>query len=223
MQTFSMPSNPNNIKSPIMKTLLTNIITVALGLASSQAATVRWDNVGTTLGDNLDEVSATPTTVSVPEISGLQITLHAITGTSGSQTTRLNATSDSFGINSGLTSDDTEITDRFESAFNESATFSFNQAVVISQLDLVHFDSGEEFNFAGNTIQFTDLTNTTTDLYDFSTPLSLSAGQQFTMSTSSGSIGFEAMDVVAVPEPSSLALLGLGVLSLGVFRRRLRG
>jgi hypothetical protein len=65
--------------------------------------------------------------VSVPEISGLQITLHAITGTSGSQTTRLNATSDSFGINSGLTGDDTEITDRFESAFNESATFSFNR------------------------------------------------------------------------------------------------
>jgi len=204
-----------------MKLLLTNIAVATLGVTLSQAAIVRWDNVGTSgLGNNLDEVSVVLTTVAVPEISGLQITVHTITGTSGSDVTKLNATQNSFGINSGLTGDASEITDRFESSFGESVTLSFNRAVSITQLDLVHFDSGEAFDFAGVSISYAGLTSSVTDVYDFSTPLLLGANQQFTMSATSGSIGIEAMNITAVPEPSSFALLGLGVLSFTGFRRR---
>jgi len=144
--------------------------------------------------------------VDVPEIAGLQMMIHAITGDGvlGSSGTRLNATSTSFGVNSGASGVDKA--DRFDSAFSESVTFSFSQSVSISQLDFVGFDVGEQFSFGGQNITFSDLSNGSTDVITFSSPLVFAAGEQITISASSGTIGIEAMTMTAVPEPSTLAL-----------------
>jgi len=188
-----------------------------VGAGVSEAATVRWDNTGTPgLGDNLDELSSS-TTVSVPEISGLQITILSISGEG--EGSKLNATGESFGINSGVSGDNTY---RFESAFHESVTFSFNKEVTITQLDLTHFDAAESFSFGGQNINFVDLTDDSTDIYDFSTPLVIAANTSITMSASSGEIGIEAMNITAVPEPSSVSLVGLGVLAFAGVRKRRR-
>lgn len=189
---------------------------VAFSLTSTlSAASVRLDNTGSPgLGDNLDELIIAPSTVAVPEIFGLQMTIHTIAG--GGAGSDLNATTTAFGINSEGSVDHA---DRFDSTFSESATFSFNKSVSIKQVDFTHFDAGESFQFGASTVVFSDLTDGTTDIMDFSAPIILAAHEQFTLSAISGSIGIEAMDITAVPEPSSVTLLGLaGVVVL--FRRR---
>lgn len=195
-------------------TTLVGVTTFYAGIVASQAASVRLDNVGTSTGDNLDEVSLVPTTVAVAEVPGLTLTVSAITGNGIG--TDLNATTRSFGINSGDSGDDT---DAFDATFNESVTFSFNQAVLISQLDLVTFEDLDVFEFGSTTINFSDLSNTVTDIYDFSSPLTLAANEQFILRASSGVVGIEGIELTVVPEPSSIALLGLGGLAL-ILRRR---
>lgn len=151
-------------------------------------------------------------TVSVPEILGLTITIHSL-GPDG----LLNATGTSLGINGASDTD----TDAFESAFGQFATFSFNQAVSITQLDFTSFDNtGEVFDFGGVVINNGDLSNGTTDVYDFVVPFEITANTQFTIQATSGTIGIEAMTLTAVPESSSIALLGLGGLATLLRRRR---
>ena len=197
--------------------LLPLIPIVAFSMTSTlSAASVRLDNTGSPgLGDHLDEMIATPTTVDVPEILGLQMTIHAVVGSGAG--TDLNTTSTAFGINSG---DAGDVTDRFDSLFSESVTFSFNKDVSISQLDFTSFESGESFQFGSETITYSDLTNATTDIFDFSSPLLLAAHEQFTLSATSGSIGIEAMDVVAVPEPSVAVMLGFAGVVVLLRRKR---
>ena len=183
----------------------------------SSGALVRLDNTGSPgLGDNLDEIqfADTPQTVVVPEIPGLSITVHSI-GPDGD----LNSTATSLGINAAGTDD----TDAFDSILGDVATFSFNQAVSITQLDFTTFTAGEVFDFAGAIINNGDLSNGTTDVYDFTVPLDIAANTQFSIQATSGTIGIEAMTltaVAAVPEPSSIALLGLGGLATLLRRRR---
>lgn len=196
-----------------MKKIITILGLLALVAPLCSAAIIRLDNTGSPgLGDNLDgiEVGDTPITVSVPEIPGLMITVHSL-GPDG----ELNSTSISLGINGDSDTD----TDTFESDFNQIAIFSFNQAVSVTQLDFTNFESGEVFNFGGTSISNGDLSNGTTDVYDFNVPLEIAANTQFTLQATTGSIGIEAMTLTVVPEPSSTALLGLGSLAL-ILRRR---
>jgi|TARA_B110000879_G_scaffold51302_1_gene72775 hypothetical protein len=194
------------------KTILT-LAVLSIGVAASQAAVVRLDNVGSSTGANLDGISTATLSISVPEISGLFTSVHNVTGGGGAS---LNSTATSLGINSDVDTD----TDAFEATFSQSATFSFSQSVSITQLDLTNFTSGEVFQFGSTTINNEDLSNGTLDTYDFSTPLILAADEQFTMSATAGIIGIEALTLTVVPEPSSTALLGLGGLAL-ILRRRM--
>jgi len=198
-----------------MKKTIISLSSLALMSSISSAAIVRLDNTGSPgLGDNLHGIAVgdTPTTVAVPEILGLTITIHSL-GPDGS----LNATATSLGINGATDTD----TDAFESAFGQFATFSFSQTVSISQLDFTNFENtGEVFNFGGVAIIYDDLSNATTDVYDFGVPLEISANTQFTIQATSGRIGIEAMTLATVPEPSSIALLGLGGLATLLRRRR---
>ena len=198
-----------------MKKTIISLSALALTSSVSFGALVRLDNTGAPgLGDNLDGVAVgdAPMTVSVPEILGLTITIHSL-GPDG----LLNATGTSLGINGASDTD----TDAFESAFGQFATFSFNQAVSITQLDFTSFDNtGEVFNFGGVVINNGDLSNGTTDVYDFVVPFEITANTQFTIQATSGTIGIEAMTLTAVPESSSIALLGLGGLATLLRRRR---
>jgi len=128
----------------------------------------------------------------------------------------VNASADSLGINA----QGNDATDEFDSALNEFVTFHFDQDVTVSQLDFVNFDAAETFDFAGVTINNVDLTDGTTDIFDFTTPLAIAANTDFTLQATAGTIGIAAFDVsvAAVPEPSTLGLLGLGAFV--AFRRR---
>lgn len=197
-----------------MKNIILIFTYLNLGALSSQAALVRLDTAGSTTGDNLDGVSTVPTTVTVVEVAGLTLTVHAITGNgTGSE---LSATGKSLGIDAGAGGDDRVA---FDASFNEAVTFSFNQAVSISQLDFSDFDNGDVFEFGSTVITFADLTATNSDVYDYSSPLLLAANEQFTIRATSGTVGIETMDLTVVPEPSSSALLGLGGLAL-ILRHR---
>ena len=194
------------------------MLVMAVGFIG-HAEIIRLDNTGNPgTGDNLDGMSTTPTTISVPEISGLEMTVTAILGTDTG--IDLNSTSKSLGINSDNDSD----TDAFEAAFEQGFTFHFNKDVSISQLDFTTFSSGETISFAGITIVNGDLSNGTTDVYDFSTPLKVDANTDITLQATAGTIGIEAMTLSVIPEPATMSLIGLaGLLTLVSRRIKERG
>ncbi len=185
-----------------------------VGSSICHAVIIRLDNTGSPgLGDNLDGigVGVTPTNVDVPEIPGLSITIHSIGPDGG-----LNSTAISLGINGDSDLD----TDAFESMSAQRATFSFNQSVSFTQLDFTNFESGEEFNFAGQVITNSDLANGTTDIFNFATPLVITADTQFSLEAISGTIGIEAFDLTVVPEPTVTTFCSFVVLLSLLYRQR---
>ena len=132
----------------------------------------------------------------------------------------VNVTATGLGINAEPT-EGTDDTDAFGAGLNEFVTLRFNQDVLITQLDFTTFDLGDVFDFAGNIINTIDLTNASTDVFDFVSPFAISANTDFTLRATTGTIGIEAFDVQAVPETSTLGLLTLGAVAL--FRRRIGG
>ncbi len=200
-----------------MKKILIALFVLGMAFVFSGSAEVIWlDNSGDpSTGDNLTGISTTPFTISVPEITGLEMTITAILGTDTGA--KLNSTATSLGINSDNDSD----TDAFDAAWGQGFTFQFNQDVFISQLDFTTFSSGETISFAGVNIENGDLSNGTTDIYDFSTPLEISANTDITLLATSGTIGIEAM-TLAVPEPATIAMFGLGGIIAWVIRRSSR-
>ena len=178
---------------------------------SIYAETIILENAGATdtTGDNLDGLTpgALPANATVEEIAGLQLTVTAI-ASSGTNPT-LNSLLNSLGIDV----DEGDDSDQFDDAFGESTTWEFNKAVNITQLDFVGFETGEVFSFGGTTINFGDLTNASTDIFDFSGGgFDLPANTPFTLTATTGTIGIEAITLtVAVPEPRSF-VLGLGSL-----------
>ena len=200
----------------LTKTISYFVLFALLAVPMMNADEIRLDNVGTSTGDLLDEVKAAnvPVTISVAEIVGLDLTVTAIAGSGSS--TDLNVTASSLGVNAGDAGDNTE---RFDALFGESTTWEFDKAVKISQLDFTAFESGDVFVFGGTTINNVDLSSGTTDIYDFSTPLSIAANTGFTLQATTGSVGIEGITLTVVPEPTSFALFALSCIGLLLPRR----
>jgi len=199
----------------MLRFLFASLITVGLGTTFTDAAVVTFDNGGgdtITTGDSLDEISMPTNGIAVVEVPGLTIDVVSFTGDN------LNATGSSFGINSTVPGDDGDAFD-----VGEDVTFRFNQAVDIEELDFTLFEGGDVFNFAGTSIAFADTSMTSADRFTFPTPLRIAANTPFTLQATTGVVGLQQIElsVVAVPEPTSMALL-VGGLGIAGWRRRRR-
>jgi len=191
--------------------------------SSASAAIVDFrsgGNLGSLAGFDLND--SPPQTFSIPGFSSLSITFESISSSSAGA--RINSNADRFGVDSTGSGSGTDDSDEFESSLLEIATFSFNQAVRITELDFVSFDDNEEFQFAGLTIAGTAMNLNGFDVLDLSSsPIVLAADQSFSMQATSGSIGFQNMNVTAVPEPSALLIVaGFGFFGALKYRRRRR-
>ena len=219
IQPISSVSDSFVLEFLMRTSLFGGLVTCLILIPSARADLVDFSNSSGTLGELIDGTGLgdLPPTFAVPGVTpNLNFT---ITGIAGSGAGRLaNSNSDSFGVDSagGAMAGDTS--DQFDAALSESITFQFDMDIDVTRLNFRTFDAGETFEFAGQTIIFSDLTNQTTDIYDFAAPLRLSAGTEYVMEATAGSIGLEDFSFTAVPEPSALllmSLLGVG----GIFRR----
>ncbi|QHI68612.1 PEP-CTERM sorting domain-containing protein [Tichowtungia aerotolerans] len=183
------------------------------------AATVYLENGGASLettGDSLDGIGTNWTAVSVFEIPGL--TVNFATALDG-QT--LNSNSGDFGIDSSILG---EVNDRFD--YGEVALMSFNKDIRITKLDFSVLDDAETFNFIigleTNSVSYGDLSNQNS-AYLEGISWEVAAGEVIRLEVSEGSsISLDSLDLIVVPEPVVISLVGTGGLLLMVMRRRIR-
>ena len=163
---------------------------------------------------------------------GLQIIINSISSFDSALNdadTTINGADTSFGVNSPTPPVGTESASRFDVDAAETLVFSFNQDVFIENVDLGNLTGAEEFNFGSQT-GISDANTNGSDIFDFTAGgttqgLFLAAGDTILVEAAGpagSSVGIQAIDVtvVAVPEPSSIAFLGL--LGLGAIVRRRR-
>ena len=191
---------------------------VEIGLTTGDATGALLDNQPDTIEAGLgpivvQEALGTPA-------DGLTLTLTGTTTAVGSNT--FNGVAGAFGINSAGGDD----TARLDGDLSETIFFSFNEDVVITQIDFASFGADSEILLNG-----TDLL-TSGNVVNFSPGFAISAGDTFSIESISATpipaggrtspdVGLQSItvDVVTVPEPSSLALLGL-FGSVAMIRRR---
>jgi hypothetical protein len=172
------------------------------------------DSGTVTTGDLIDGVSSVPLTVSVAEISGLQLTAW-----SGGSDQVVNTTATSLGINKAAISDDTDALEA-----GEILLFSFSQPIRINQIDFNGFEDGESFSVSvdgGSALDITyaALANKSSDIYDLS--LEIGADTEIALAAGMGSvIGLDGMDIEVIPEPATTGLLLVGGVSLLLIRKK---
>ncbi|MFT5905510.1 MAG: hypothetical protein ACI9E1_001108 [Cryomorphaceae bacterium] len=116
------------------------------------------------------------------------------------------------------------------SAVGDALTFSFNQAITLDFLDIGIFTGTGQVGEDSISLSYSNANpdvnlvggqfdNNTSDIISFASGNALAAGESFTISRINGDFSLEGFSITVVPEPSSVALLGLGGLAL-VLRRR---
>ena len=189
---------------------------VTIGLTNADAT-------GALLDGNPDQITDGLGPIVVQEAigtaaDGLTVTL---TGTTTAGSATFNGTSSVFGINSAG-GDDSQ---RLDGDLSETIFFSFNEDVVVTEIDFASFGADSEILLNG-----TDLL-TSGNVVGFDPGFAISAGDTFSIEaisvdgTTGSDVGLQSITVrvvtsTGIPEPTSLGLLGF--LGLGIVARRRR-
>ena len=189
---------------------------VTIGLTNADATGAMLDNQPDQITDGLGPIVVQEAIGTAAD--GLTVTL---TGTTTAASATFNGTSSVFGINSAGADD----SQRLDGDLNETIFFSFNEDVVVTQIDFASFGTDSEILLNG-----TDLL-TSGNVVDFDPGFAISAGDTFSIEaisvdgTTGSDVGLQSITVevvtsTGIPEPTSLGLLGF--LGLGIVARRRR-
>ncbi len=194
---------------------------VSVGVCTcASAATLNFDNAVEHTGNGLDELTPSGSQISVPEISGLNLT--ATFGADGGVVEYLNSTGDRLGVNSDL---DDEGTSYFDTG--EWLGFAFDKDVNVTRFKFSEFTTGDSVKITWGstvlTIVDSDLNNFNEYFIDWDVGLAETIrfdalGKSAT--STSGGFGLEKMDLTVVPEPATFALVGIGGALAFLVRRR---
>ena len=201
------------------------------GFSLTSHASADIVDIGLTSGDATggvinaanDLVTSNPTYDVLEGGNGLTLTLG---GTADDPDAEFNGTASAFGINTTGGGDDS---DRIEDEFGETISFTFNQDIGLHEVDLENITNDEiiTVTIGGDTFSIDNANTSGGDVFDFG-DFAVSAGTAISFAVSSetnvsNGFGFQGIvvHVDAVPEPGSLAIVGLGSLFfLGRRRRR---
>ena len=205
--------------------LLVFVLSLSMASSKSEAGLVNFTNSG--FGASLD-LKASVSGLDVFGDGSLLLELVSVSDSnisgnvdsSSSAVPRANSNSGSFGVDasSSLTGDDS---DRFDALLSESLIIKFDKDVEFSFINFESFTNGESFSIGGNTVAFNS-TGFSSSEYTPPIALSFAAGTPIEFAATAGSIGLEQIqiNITAVPEPSSFALIGLFSMGTILVRRK---
>jgi hypothetical protein len=198
-----------------MDRVLGLLAALALGvtLASSEA---RADTVTFDLRADAIELIDEVASFTLTDPGGLEVTLIANSGV-------LNRTLDAFGINATGTGDDTDTIDGVLVA--EYVTITFNRAVTLDglQLSLYTPSAGDlaALKIGSNPVVNPVPQTSAIDTYLFGSANYVGLGETIVLGwVQANGFSFDNFTVSTVPEPGTLALLGVAVVGCGLCRRR---
>ena len=188
-------------------------IVVEIGLENDDATGALLDDQPNLIEDGLGPIVVQEALGT--DKAGLTVTLTGTSTAAGDHT--FNSTGGTFGINSAG-GDDSQ---RLDGDLSETVFFSFNQDVVVTEIDFASFGEDSQILLNGDTLLTEG--NIVNGL-----SFAISAGDTFSIEaisvagTTGSDVGLQHITVSIphpVPEPSSLALLGL-FGSVAMIRRR---